>query len=154
MQWLKGIAVGSVNEAARALVARHLAITSRAAQTLVGLQVNGIPLSELADWTATRFSADGPVHRWAVQLTQLQPVIPGRRLLSAARQGIAAGVLAYRMVASGGDNGLARLRANLPTLLASCGPPGVLAARPALEVGTLADRLADLLMAADNDTDA
>lgn len=153
MQWLERIAVGSVNEVARALVAGHLAVTPRAAQTLVELPVNGIPLRELAGWTATRFSADGPVHRWAVQLTQRQPVIPGRSDLAAARQGIAAGVLAYQNVASGGDSGLARLRANLPTLLASCGPPGVLAAQPALEVGNLADRLAELLLAVGDETD-
>jgi hypothetical protein len=125
-----------------------------AAQTLVELPVNGIPLHEVAGWTATRFSADGPVRRWAVQLTQLQPLIPGRSELAAARQGVAAGVLAYHAVASGGDSGIARLRANLPALLASCGPPGVLAARPALEVDTLADRLAELLLAVDDDTDA
>jgi hypothetical protein len=88
------------------------------------------------------------VHRWAAQLVQPEPVIPGRGELVAARLGIAAGVLAYRTTASAGDGTIARVRTNLPTLLASCGPPGVLAAEPAADVGALADRLTSLLLAA------
>jgi hypothetical protein len=152
-QWLETMAAGQVSEAARALVARHLAVVPRAAQTLVDLPVDGIPLREVAGWTATRFSADGPVRRWAVQLTRLQPVIPGRGDLAAARQGIAAGVLAYQDAARAGDSVLGRLRANLPALLASCGPPGVLAAGPAEKAGALADRLAELLLAVGDETD-
>lgn len=152
--WLQGIAAGSVNEAARAVVGRHLALASRAAKTLVELPVNGMPLRDVAGWTAKRFAPDGPVQRWAVQLAQPEPVIPGRSELAAACQGIAAGVLAYRTAATESDSALARVRANLPALLASCGPPGVLAAEPAFEVGTLADRLTGLLLTVGDDADA
>jgi hypothetical protein len=147
-RWLEGVHAGSVSKPARAVVARHLALTPRAAHTLVDLPVNGMPLRDVAGWSATKFAPDGPVHRWAAQLVQPEPVIPGRGELVAARLGIAAGVLAYRTTASAGDGTIARVRTNLPTLLASCGPPGVLAAEPAADVGALADRLTSLLLAA------
>ena len=150
-RWLETVA-GSVNEVTRAVVARHVALTPGAARALIDLPVNGVPLREVVGWTATRFAQDGPVRRWAIQLSQPEPVIPKRAAPEAARQGIAAGVLAYRMSASGSGD-LARVRANLPDFLASCGPPGVLAAEPPQDAGALADRLANLLMTIGDDPD-
>jgi hypothetical protein len=151
-RWLETVA-GSVNEVARAIVARHLELAPRAARALIELSVNGVPLREVAGWTPTRFALDGPVQRWAVQLAQPEPIIPGRAAPEAARLGIAASVLAYRMSASeSGD--LARVRANLSTFLASCGPPEVLAGEPVQDVGALADRLTDLPMAVGDDMDS
>jgi hypothetical protein len=144
--WLEGLGAGVVPEAARVAVSRHLTLTPTAARALVELPVLGMPLRDLAGWTASSFAENGRVEQWAIQLAQPKPVIAGRNALSAARQAIAAGVLAYRSAVTSADGDLGRLRANLPTLVASCGPPGVLAAGPPSNLDALAERLTGVLL--------
>jgi hypothetical protein len=144
-RWLEGIAAGVVHDTARAEVRRHLAVTPKVARALVELRVRGIPLRDLTGWTPS-FADQGRVEQWASQLGKPKPVITGRNTLSAARQAIAAGVLAYRDSVAAEDGDLARLRANLPTVLASCGPPGVLAAAPMPDLDALAERFTRVLL--------
>jgi len=123
-------------------------VIDAAARALVGIAVNNVPLAQLCGWQAETFGTS--VRRWATQLGVAKPLVTNQRAISAARHGVAASVAAYRD--TGGDAGrLDRLRANLPDLLAACGPAGHLAGEPAFDVKEIAGSLTERLMATVDD---
>ena len=114
------------------------------------MHVDGVALREVCGWKAGTFTAGGPVGRWTQALRAASPVVAGRGDPAAARYGIAAGVELYRTVACraavDGDDPLQPLRAHLPALLATCGPPGTLAATAPPDVAAVAGRLTERLL--------
>jgi len=147
-RWLEEIPAAEVPPAAVASVRRHLEVTNAAAAALVGLPVSGVPLRDLCAGTPQQHESAQDVQRWADRLVVASPAIAHRSARSAARTAIAAGITAYLSTADDHDNRRTRLRGNLPALLATCGPPGVLAAPPPVaDISELADRLATRLVA-------
>jgi hypothetical protein len=145
--WLAGIPTAEVSPSVAAVVERHLAVTRAAAAALVDLPVADSTLRGLCATTPRRDVPGGDVDRWAQRLVVVDPTFTQRSARSAARTAIAAGVDAYLSTDADHAAKFARLRDNLPVLLASCGPPGVLAAAAAPDVTALADRVADRLVA-------
>jgi hypothetical protein len=147
--WLAGPAAGEAAEPARAAVAAHLALARPAARAVLGLTVDGVSLPELCGATPEAFGPGGAVARWGHDLAVANPAIVGRDRRDAARHGIAGGVAAYRTLRDTPDAAVAldRLRATLPAVLATCGPPGTLAAPPSGAAAAVADRLVPRLLA-------
>jgi len=150
--WLDELPDGAVSGVAAKTVRALLAVTPRVAAALVDLRVDGVGLRRLCGWRPG-FAAS--VAAWARQLAQPQPVITGRTDRAAARVGVAAAVLAYRQASEAppqppqpetAQTALQDLAKNVPSVLRACGPPGTLAGVPAVDVGALAERLADRLL--------
>ncbi|MBC3191823.1 hypothetical protein H7X46_12190 [Pseudonocardia sp. C8] len=146
-KWLATVDPAIVEPPVRKSLAAHLDRTQAVAEALATLDVGGISLREVCGWAPGVLGADGPVARWTAALRSARPTIPGREAPTAAIHGIAGGVRAYRELveeaAGGGDVAARRhrLAATLPELLASCGPPGVLAAQAPPDTVAVAERL-------------
>jgi hypothetical protein len=95
------------------------------------------------------------VARWAQALRATSPVLTGREAPAAARHGIAGGIAAYQALVRSADaeagDALKRLRERLPAVLATCGPPGSLAAVPPADTASVAARLTDRLLSTVDD---
>jgi hypothetical protein len=119
----------------------HVQVVSRVARTLLEVPVAQGTLRELAEPAV--ITGNGRVRSWAEQLGREKPLISPTDTRAAPRFILAAGVHSYR---DSGEHGM--LHRNLVCQLANSGAPGVLAAGPdQQDITTLADRLADRLLA-------
>jgi hypothetical protein len=152
--WLDALPEGAVPAAAAQTVRALLDVTPRVAAALVDLRVADVPLGQLC---GTRPGFAAGVAAWAQQLVQPQPAVTGRSDRAAARVGVAAAVLAYQQAVTHpqqpatAQTVLRTLATNVPAVLQTCGPPGTLAGVATVDVGPLAERLADRLLPPSDD---
>jgi hypothetical protein len=144
--WLAGLDASAVSEGARTAVAAHLAVTPAAAGALIGLPVGGSTLLDVSGLKPAWFGAGSRMRRWIKDMALPSPSFGPVGDRPAARQGIAAGVLAWAG-AQQGDGAAGIIHGNLLDLLPACGEPGILAAPPEPSaVAAIASKLAARLL--------
>jgi hypothetical protein len=143
--WLDGLDAGAVSQGARRAAQDHLTVTPATAAALLDLPVVGSTLRGVSGLRPAWFGADSRVQRWARDLRQSSPSFGAVGDRPAARQAIAAGVMAWTGAQRGGAADA--IHANLLDLLPRCGEPGVLAAPPEpSSVEAVASKLASRLL--------
>ncbi len=143
--WLDGLDAGAVSRGARKAVQDHLAVTPATAAALLDLPVGGSTLRGVSGLKPAWFGADSRVQRWARDMRQSSPSFGAVGDRPAARQAIAAAVMAW--TGAQPDGAADAIHANLLDLLPRCGEPGVLAAPPEpSSVEAVASKLAGRLL--------
>jgi hypothetical protein len=143
------VAESDLMPAVRKAIEADLAAAPAVARALATLPVGAPHLRDLASVEPDLLAQPGQLRGWADQLARPGPALPALTDRASARLVIAAGVAAYRQWAAqpAAASVLPTIHDNLLTLLPRCGPPGYLAAAPAMtEVTALAERLSRRLI--------